>query len=366
MTENDIVEDVYVELMARMDDKTLLNYCITHPYNRQLSNRDDIWLPRINSIPGLNLLLPYRSHYKNLQDFYFNVRKDAHYVLMDFEDTTYYPEIIFVKDVDAQITDVSYSIRAIFDMFESLSVEEQDFICIVIRFNNVLDHNNIKHYIIYSRNERFPNYKNLQILQYPELLKRSYHAVVLNTVDTGKVQYFPTFSVSLTPSDNTTTQNNDNPEMSGRIIHVEEHSKQVRHKMVETFIEFDTASLRIAHSNNLYVRLYKDIVGSEEAGTYTNLGWISFGYITRTRNRNIVLLIDLGLLDLKPPEYGIVVTDEFALGPAITRTVIRKITETPEQLLSDQKIILTDLIMLPSTEIFSLTEFSLIIDKYKY
>ena len=351
---DDIVEDVYVELMAQMDDKTLLNYCITHPYNRELCNRDNIWLPRINSVPGLSLLLHYRSHYKNLQDFYFNVRKDAHYALMNFGSVIDNPEITFSKFIDGRIYDVSYNIMVIFDSLQSYSIEEQQFICIVIRFNDVLDYNNIQDYIIYSRNERFPNYKNPQILQYPELVDRSYHAVVLNTVDTDKIQYFPIISV--VPLESIRTEKVEAP---GRIIPRRGiPSKQVRDKIVETFIEFDTDSLRTAHSNNLYVKLYKDIVGSEEADIYANLRWIPFGYITR--NRYIVLLVDLALLDLKPPEYGIVVIDQFERESFVKTTVIT------EELLSEQKVILTDLIMSPSTEIFSLTEFSQIIDNYKY
>jgi hypothetical protein len=66
------VNDMSLEILRQLDDITLSNFCKTNKYYKALCE-DVIWLERIRTVPGLSLLLPYRSHYKDLGDFYLNM-----------------------------------------------------------------------------------------------------------------------------------------------------------------------------------------------------------------------------------------------------------------------------------------------------
>ena len=79
-SEYDAPKEIYLATMERMDDKSLLSYCRTSPYIAQLCRDDDFWLRRIQQ-RELSALLPYRSLYKDLREFYLNVRKDAVYIV---------------------------------------------------------------------------------------------------------------------------------------------------------------------------------------------------------------------------------------------------------------------------------------------
>ena len=377
---DDIIEDVYLEVMARMDDETLLNYCNTHPYNRMVCNMDSIWLPRINSIPGLSLLLPYRSHYRNLQDFYFNVRKDAHYVLM-----TYRAEL--TTGEEDHISAVGYDINSIFDRFNYYILYEPDdenFLCIAVRFNGVLDYHNITDYIIYAKDKALPDHENPQILEYPQLLERSYNTVISNIVPTQELlplesrrSFRRTRGGLVNPSSrvsdlNTSTTKDEesldsfnNPAIKGLtkvIAHpkISEPTVQFKNNIIDTFIEFDTASLRIAHKKKVNIKLFENIMDEERENLINHLIWIPYGYHVRHYyDRMTILLVDFNLLDLEPANYNFVLIDNL-LGDKAFDYVLRgldNITTRIEHHQEQQKAALTKVIMSDKTNILDLSAF---------
>lgn len=165
----DRLEEIYLKTMNEMDDTTLQAFCSTAKYNTKLCN-DNFWLRRIKD-NNLELLLAYRSLYPSLQSFYFNVRKDACYILVSIDAG-------IEEGVDV-FNDISIA-RLAFDNIirETLSIlsKELDYSTvesdyeIYIMFNDtILTEESILPYSLFNLRRGSENYLNPNILKYPLL-----------------------------------------------------------------------------------------------------------------------------------------------------------------------------------------------------
>lgn len=167
----DRLEEIYQATMDVMDDKTLQAFCSSAKYNTKLCN-DNFWLRRIKE-NNLELLLPYRSLYPSLQSFYFNVRRDACYIvgsikLYTEEDVYAFNDInlamrFFVKLVNLEKNGI----------FEEIELDYSDLTSdyqIFILFNNVvLSEQTLPPYMIYNFKRDSKSYLNPNIAGYPLL-----------------------------------------------------------------------------------------------------------------------------------------------------------------------------------------------------
>lgn len=168
----DRLEEIYVKTMERMDDATLKAYCSTVKYNKNLCN-DNFWLRRIKE-NNLELLLPYRSLYPSLQSFYFNVRKDACYVIAFIEDNIIF-EVSAFNDITKAMTDFAYIVN---EENGNPYTGEQDIdytnlfsdTQIYIMFDYaVIPEQILPLYSIFNLLKSSPNYLNPNITKYPLL-----------------------------------------------------------------------------------------------------------------------------------------------------------------------------------------------------
>lgn len=83
ITYYDLPEELRMEFRNAMDDDTLRKFYLSTKDNMRLCD-EIFWLNRI-AAKGLNLLLPFRSFYKSLPEFYFNIVNDAYYVVANID-----------------------------------------------------------------------------------------------------------------------------------------------------------------------------------------------------------------------------------------------------------------------------------------
>lgn len=157
----DRVDDVYLLTMKEMDDKTLQAYCSINRFNVGLCNNEVFWLDRIRKT-GLTALLSYRSMYNNLREFYFNVRRDAYYLVTGD---------IVVTNVFSNIQSAyNYLHRAILGEFDKIILQPDDdsvetIIAIIFKNTTVDD---LNPYVLFSLDRQHPKYL-ADISVYPQL-----------------------------------------------------------------------------------------------------------------------------------------------------------------------------------------------------
>ena len=167
----DRLEEIYQATMDVMDDSTLQAYCMTAKYNKNLCN-DNFWLRRIKE-NNLELLLPYRSLYPNLMTFYFNARKDACYIVANFdiyseEDAYAFNDINLAMSYFVKL--VNYEKNGVFEDTELDYSDLTSDYQIFILFNNVvLSEQTVLPYTIYNLKSDSQSYLNPNIAGYPLL-----------------------------------------------------------------------------------------------------------------------------------------------------------------------------------------------------
>ena len=169
----DRLEEIYVKTMDEMDDTTLQAYCMTAKYTKSLCN-DAFWSRRIKE-HNLELLLPYRSLYPNLMTFYFNVRKDACYIVADVgegeEDAYAFNDIKLARRAFTNLINNQYGMG--YDNDEEVEPDYNELTSnyqIYVLFNNiVLTEENISEYSIFDIRQHSVNYLNPSILDFPLL-----------------------------------------------------------------------------------------------------------------------------------------------------------------------------------------------------
>lgn len=119
-TVEDRVEDVYLLAMEAMDDRTLQAYCTANRYTNKICDNEAFWLRRIKEA-GLSSLLPYRSLYKNLQAFYFNVLKDAFYIVVDPGLADCISDISVFSTIQGALGHIKAQIMASLDNYTSMT-----------------------------------------------------------------------------------------------------------------------------------------------------------------------------------------------------------------------------------------------------
>lgn len=170
----DRLEEIYLKTMNEMDDPTLQAFCSSAKYNAKLCD-DSFWLRRIKD-NNLELLLPYRSLYSSLASFYFNVRKDACYIVGAVgegeEDVYVFNDIYRARrafsnlvneengmDYDDDNEDTEPDYAKLTSMYE-----------IYVLFNNVvLTKESILPYSIFNLRKDSTNYLNPSIVNFPLL-----------------------------------------------------------------------------------------------------------------------------------------------------------------------------------------------------
>lgn len=303
----DRIDDINLEIMRKMDDITLSNFCKTSPYYRNLCE-NIIWLERIRAIPGLSLLLPYRSHYKSLEDFYFNVRNDAQYVttiVIPVTETTKNARIRGAP-IKYVTNDVQKAYAHAIEYFSSLVpmetravradeellqlMKEMVRLTIMIRFDGVMDYDRLDDYTIYSTTKDVPGYFNPNILSYPLLEPRVIYMAIRHDVE-GKrslLSYFGDF----------------------------------------TFVKYGANSFNQAHRMNQNVTLFfkaKDDDPVAESRNY--LGWMSYGF----SSRETLFLINFDMLGLSPPGYHWIMDESVRSRIADGFDLHQVLAMTPEQ-----------------------------------
>jgi hypothetical protein len=272
----DRIDDINLELMRNMDDITLSNFCKTSPYYRNLCE-NTVWLERIKAVPGLSLLLPYRSHYKSLEDFYFNVRNDTQYVvtiiIVPARRTRIRapPEIYVTNDIQKAY---AYAIKYLSSLVpvetrtgrtdEELLrlMEEIVHLTIMIRFDDAIDYDRLNDYTIYSTTKGVPGYFNPNIMFYPLLNPRVIYAAIRHDVKGQRslLSYFGDFS----------------------------------------FVKYNIESLHQVHKMNLNMNLFfKSKDDDLVANSRRTLGWMLYGFF----NIESTFLMDFDMLGLSPPGY---------------------------------------------------------------
>jgi hypothetical protein len=292
----DRVDDINLEVMRNMDDVTLSNFCKTSPYYKNLCE-NTIWLERIKAVPGLSLLLPYRSHYKSSGDFYLNVRNDAQYVVNitapdaygknirthitnNIQETYIYDRRRLVEDklrnhghaLPEDVPEKEYEI-----WLSWLRKEFSFTFTIMIRFDNVVDYDRLDDYTIYSITEGAPGYLNPNILSYPLLNRRDVYVAVERQAKIPSLRFEESF-----------------PD-------------------IQSFIKYNTESLRQVHKMGKSIILYVRVADiSRFANHEVRLGWMRYGFdfIIRNKYQNLGLfLVDFDMLGLLPSGYHLVRND---------------------------------------------------------
>ena len=292
----DRVEDDNLEVLRRMDDVTLSNFCRSSLYYKGLCEQI-IWLERINAVPGLSLLLPYRSHYEDLEDFYLNVRNDAQYVV-SFEQQGIQRINYVSNDIRAAHALVierfiqAYPTQTLIGMSndEIISLLGKNVpVRITVRFDNVLDYDNLDDYTIYSVLET-SRYQNPNILSYPLLTPRDVYVAV--EYDAGEIEYEPTV-----------------PHFSrnGMISVVLQQQTMAVTKY--SFIKYNTESLRrINKMGNNILLFHKLRDDSPLADYYVTMEWTKYGFLNiEDDGPQILLLVDNDMLELAPTGYQAVI-----------------------------------------------------------
>ena len=314
----DRVEDVNLEVMRRMDDISLSNFCQTSPYYKGLCE-NIIWLERINAVPGLSLLLPYRSHYKDLEDFYFNIRNDAQYVVM-----------FGIGQANSSLR-VSNNISNLWNNFLKIALDtspqeysEEELlrfhgqspqgyhVRITVRFNGIIDYEQLDQYTIYSNVEGTPGYLNRNILSYPLLKARDiYCAIVHVIVEKTMLSTFPHVGEDVT----------DQP--------VYEWVDQKKQRF--SFVNLDDESLRQVHRLGNNIRLFFKLLDNSVVADYSiGLNWMQSGFLnTGGDNNTTLLLVDYSLLGLQPSNYTAMLSENFSSSYSMSFEELLK--STPEK-----------------------------------
>lgn len=317
---DNLIDDAKIEIMHRMDDQTLSRYCSTSRQAEFLCNLTTLWLPRINSVPGLSLLLPYLSHYKNLRDFYSHIRNDTQYVLMTYKDTkwnilvvaneitTVYDVLIRIIGARLGIEDQSPEVilQAIKEV-EAQDVDAFNTYAIMIRFNDVIDHDTLNNYIIYSNKQELPNYFNPQILQYPVLADRDIYAVVESK--TNEISENFTYLLEREAPSYAKIAITDTDIIPRHIIAPKYKIPSYAYATYFTFINYDLPSVRRAHSMKQDIIIHFNERKHPEIDPH-KLTWMQYGYILHP-NENVgdgILLVNLGAIGMEPATYVLAVT----------------------------------------------------------
>jgi hypothetical protein len=355
------IDDIQMEVMSHMDDQTLFNYCRTSKHADQICNSVAVWLPRIQRVPGLSLLLPYRSHYKNLRDFYRNIRNDTQYVLMD------------LFDKEWTILEVSHDISSIYNVFIEVMRERLDLpdsssendviqafnlpenqrtletIAIIVRFNDVVDHNILEDYIIYSSKPDLPNYLNPLILQYPTLVDKDFY-VIMGTRDHKIAKYF----------DRLRKQQNT-PYVDKRII-TDPTVIVARQAIIpihmpapeeEIFINYNIASIRRAHNMKLDIAIYLNVSKYPSSDAH-EFAWMRYGYILREygEGSNSIMLLDFEAIGMKPATYIFVIIDYWVYNRINRPDFFDELKSTPEEHEQSVTEELQDIVMNGNTKLY--------------
>ena len=373
----DSVQDVNLEVMRRMDDITLSNFCQTSLYYKGLCE-SIIWLERIRAVPGLSLLLPYRSHYKDLQDFYLNIRSDTQYVLMTYKNEKWRTiavtdEIVVVYESLIEMIGASLGMNddsPLEEILQAINEHENkdDFrtVAIMVRFNDVIDYNTLGNYIIFSTKPDLPNYFNPQILQYPLLTDKDVYAVVANKSD------------ELDDHFQHLAERRDVPYVDNRIITdptaiIPRYSVPPKYKAPSyvfaanrTFINYDIPSIRRAHSMEQNIYIYLNERKHPEIDQY-ELTWMQYGYILRTDEYDDgadgILLIDLGAIEMEPSTYVFAVTTTkiYSDSSYLVSSFFDQLVLTPEEHQRSLIENLQEIIMKETTKLYSFEDIVLVI-----
>ena len=307
----DRVDDVIVTTMNAMDDTALLNFCSTNKYYRNICEK--VILPhRIKNTPGLALLLRYRDKYKSLQHFYFNIRNDTQYVLMELGDVEWR-----INAISHDITIVHKKYYETWEFRTSLNdrMTMLDMV-IAIRFNNLDDYKSMEDYIIFSDDPKFSHCNNVDILKYPLLTYKSIYATISYNTDLlgPHYAYIGSLLCSMAHNNDNYEQQVKNLEGPTRVIprYTDKPGESpaecdfiTHHK----FINFDTVALRAAHNEEKDINIYYN--GAGAAGEQFSLQWMQFGYevyeaMEPGQHLNIFLL-DFAAIELEPATYNFVI-----------------------------------------------------------
>jgi len=303
--EEDRIDDINLEVMRKMDDITLSNFCRTNSYYKNLCEKT-IWLERIRAIPGLSLLLPYRSLYKDLEDFYFNVRNDAQYVvtvivpkIRGFEQFSGISVINDIQKAYTSATEILFGFisvearagRTDEELLRSLA-DTVEFV-IMVRFDGVMDYERLGDYTIYSLTKGAPGYFNPNILSYPLLDARDVY------------------------------------------VAVEMRAEGPLHN--RSFIKYNTESLRQVHKINGNLRLFfKKKASDPVTNPRMVLHWMRYGFFDTYSPNPGLFLVDFDMLRLSPPGYQLILYRRLELHNGRNFDLATILTMTPEQL--QQKI----------------------------
>ena len=172
ITYYELPQDIHMQFLSHLDDNVLRNFCLVTRYNFKLCD-EVFWYQRIAS-RGLKPLLPFRSFYKSLPEFYFNIRQDACYI---------------VANVDGLILS---NLRVYDNIVEALNAAKEDkyqtLITAFIFNRTMMSADVINHYTIWSSTGG-PQQHNPDILNYPKLRGQKFVVIKRETliVDDNKV-----------------------------------------------------------------------------------------------------------------------------------------------------------------------------------
>lgn len=369
------IDDMQMEVIHHMDDQTLLRYCRTSKWADLLCNSDAVWLPRINRVPGLSLLLPYRSHYKNLRDFYLNVRNDAQYVLMLFDKlqcgqwrilvvshdiNTIYEAFIRAMGnrlgmYDSPLEDIIRTINSA----TTVALGDIESVAIMVRFNDVIDCDTMEKYIINSNKQDLPNYFNPLILQYPKLIEKEIYA----TVEIKSDKLLEAYKHLAEPQ--------NIPHIDDRVItdpaaiiprYVNPPVRKIpSHAFVtnDVFINYDVASVRRAHSMKQNITIYLNESKYPDSDAY-ELTWMQHGYILRTdiddydQAAQGIMLVNFESIGMTPATYVFAITTSkiCVRNSYLGINFFSQLTLTPEEYQQSIVKSLQDIVMKDDTKLY--------------
>jgi hypothetical protein len=325
------IKDMNLKIIRRPVEVALTN--LLHRANKYL-HKNIIWLERIRAVPGLSLLLPYSKLYKNLEDFYLNVRNDAQYVIMDRLSNIADVQVRITNDINKAYQYALTLIRNFYDpedLNNPYKIYSRDIaeisrlvskfyqLRITIRFNGVVD-GELNDYTIFSINPGVPGCFNPNILSYPLLADRDIYVAIKR--------------INIRPLSEVMTSSTSKLQELNRAI-VDDYS----------FFNYDSESLRNIH------RLGPNICFFFKSGTINELAgnnsatfyWMWYGFLNDFNK--VLLLVDYAKLNAAPHNYQLVSTTKSEELHEVDSprgwSLNNILTTTPERL---QQIVCEDLV----------------------
>jgi hypothetical protein len=314
------IDDMSLEVLRKLDDTTLANFCKTNKYYKNLCEKT-IWPERIKAVPGLSLLLPYRSHYKDLEDFYFNVRNDAQYVIIYGPKNVSPQSVLITNDINKAYRRVLYFIGRLYGVdskYYTITNEllgpagEIWHIKITIRFNGFIDHDDLDKYTIFSINNGTPGYLNPDILSYPLLVDKDIYMAIKHTT--------PVANLPVQPDG----RNNIEITTGYSFFSYDDNSLRNVHRLGKNIIAFVKPKM-----NGTPIRRDTFDIDNPLAGDDSlEFLWMLYGFIGNEKYEQQLLLADYSTLNMSPRGYQLVLVN----GLGAVWGLVDMLTITPERL----------------------------------